>query len=332
MNMSTAKIINDLNLLFEGGVINVPHGIPEKKRTKEDFLPVVKKTVFYIVAIVLTDESDQVLLIQEAKSSCHGAWYIPAGRVEPGENLVDAAKREFLEETGLELEPTTLLCVEFGSSGWYRFTFTGTIVGGTLKDTSARDSESLQAKWFSFEDIKNAKIKLRAHDFLRLVKLCRRHMRMDPDYRLRDTLPQEIRHNILLLRMIIVNETEGQVRILVKKTPVDHLPIVEASPKDYSIMVPLYYILKDAFGHHKMRPKICGVHNVEHCGFPVEKNDGLCLTCQFMLVSHDNRTLDEMCKDTSYQWVLIDDETVRDRLLEFQAPQTCVTLIDLHSQ
>ena len=49
---------------------------------------------------------------QEAKSSCAGQWYLPAGKMEPGEDITEAAKREVLEETGLNMEVTTLLAVE----------------------------------------------------------------------------------------------------------------------------------------------------------------------------------------------------------------------------
>jgi len=30
-----------------------------------------------------------------------GAWFVPKGEIEPGENTLDAAKREFQEETGI---------------------------------------------------------------------------------------------------------------------------------------------------------------------------------------------------------------------------------------
>ncbi len=43
--------------------------------------------VTYIVAAVLLQE-DKVLLIQEAKPSCRGAWYLPAGRMEANETIV----------------------------------------------------------------------------------------------------------------------------------------------------------------------------------------------------------------------------------------------------
>ena len=50
--------------------------------------------------------------LQEAKSSCAGQWYLPAGRMEPGEEVAEAAIREVKEETGLDFEPTNLLQIE----------------------------------------------------------------------------------------------------------------------------------------------------------------------------------------------------------------------------
>lgn len=36
---------------------------------------------------VLFNEDGEVLMMQEAKSSCAGQWYLPAGRMEPGEDI-----------------------------------------------------------------------------------------------------------------------------------------------------------------------------------------------------------------------------------------------------
>ena len=46
-----------------------------------DFVPVVKQSVCYIVAAVIFNEKNEVLMMQEAKSSCAGQWYLPAGRM-----------------------------------------------------------------------------------------------------------------------------------------------------------------------------------------------------------------------------------------------------------
>ena len=46
----------------------------------------LRHNVCYVVGMVLMHEG-KVLLIQEAKASCRGSWYLPAGRVEPNETL-----------------------------------------------------------------------------------------------------------------------------------------------------------------------------------------------------------------------------------------------------
>jgi 8-oxo-dGTP pyrophosphatase MutT (NUDIX family) len=54
------------------------------------------------------------LAVQRAKDTrCPGAWEMVHGKVEAGESLPDAARRELLEETGLR--PETLLSITMHS-------------------------------------------------------------------------------------------------------------------------------------------------------------------------------------------------------------------------
>jgi 8-oxo-dGTP diphosphatase len=46
----------------------------------------------------------QVLLIERGKGALKGYWSLPGGHVEPGEPAREAARREVLEETGVEVE------------------------------------------------------------------------------------------------------------------------------------------------------------------------------------------------------------------------------------
>ena len=55
-----------------------------------------------IGAIVIHDGA--LLMVQRANDPAKGLWSLPGGRVEQGEYLADALKREVLEETGLEVE------------------------------------------------------------------------------------------------------------------------------------------------------------------------------------------------------------------------------------
>jgi 8-oxo-dGTP pyrophosphatase MutT (NUDIX family) len=68
--------------------------------------------------IILTDSQGQVLL---GKRSDNQNWGIPGGSLEPGETLEDAARRETLEETGLEVGSMRLFDVFSGPQFFYTY-------------------------------------------------------------------------------------------------------------------------------------------------------------------------------------------------------------------
>jgi 8-oxo-dGTP diphosphatase len=53
---------------------------------------------------VLIIDGNRILLGRRNKEPNRGKWVLPGGRVEPFESVTQAAKREVLEETGLEIE------------------------------------------------------------------------------------------------------------------------------------------------------------------------------------------------------------------------------------
>ena len=55
-----------------------------------------------IGAIVIHD--DALLMVQRAQEPGKGLWSLPGGRVEKGEYLAEALRREVLEETGLVVD------------------------------------------------------------------------------------------------------------------------------------------------------------------------------------------------------------------------------------
>jgi 8-oxo-dGTP diphosphatase len=57
-----------------------------------------------IVVVSLSEGRPQVLLIERANPPFEGYWALPGGFVDPHEPLEAAARRELLEETGIEPE------------------------------------------------------------------------------------------------------------------------------------------------------------------------------------------------------------------------------------
>lgn len=193
-------------------------------------MPLLPQTVNYIVAFVIINDLDEVLLMQEARESCRGTWYLPAGRMEYGETIEQAAQREVLEETGLEVDITTLLTVETAGGSWFRFVVTGNVVGGKLKTTDQADSESLQAKWVGNTE----ELPLRSQDIVSLIAYGRQYKSsIVPNVWPRDILPVARAHTKNHLRLIctIKRRKTNRFQILYGERDHSHYPTVEIHPE-----------------------------------------------------------------------------------------------------
>jgi len=89
-------------------------------------------------AVLIRDESGRVLLVRRAPGATRvGFWSIPAGFVDYGEEIRSAARRELLEETGLEADIGELVYVASNFHDPAKLTvgvwFVGTITGGDLR-------------------------------------------------------------------------------------------------------------------------------------------------------------------------------------------------------
>jgi ADP-ribose pyrophosphatase YjhB (NUDIX family) len=61
-------------------------------------------------AYVVLRRGDEVLMLLRANTGyMDGYWAVPAGHVEQGESVLTAARREVLEEVGVEIDPADLV-------------------------------------------------------------------------------------------------------------------------------------------------------------------------------------------------------------------------------
>ncbi|CAD0201750.1 unnamed protein product [Chrysodeixis includens] len=240
--------------------------------TSSNFKPVLGSNVTYVVACVIINESNEVLMMQEAKESCAGKWYLPAGRMEKNETIVQAAAREVLEETGLECNPTTLLVVETAGGMWYRFVLTAEVVGGELKTPARADKESLQAKWIS----NLQEITLRSNDIIHLIEKAQLYHSRNRDSQWhKNILPAPAPHVKDLLRLIVVikKRSTNKLHVLLSEKTALHFPTCEINPAK-SLHSTLRRFMVEMFGADVGQHRPLGLLNLEHD----PTADGCCLT------------------------------------------------------
>src|SRR5262245_60118704 len=104
-------------------------------------------------ALVVVRRGDRFLLVHESK---HGQlWYLPAGRVEPGESFAEAAVRETLEEVGVPVRITGVIRVEHSpgvGGARMRVVFLAEPTDDTPPKTEP-DEESLGAAWVGLDEL-----------------------------------------------------------------------------------------------------------------------------------------------------------------------------------
>ena len=88
-----------------------------------------------VAAVVTVIDADQILLIKRGNAPEMGKWSMPGGFIDFGEDPREAAIREVLEETGLQVRITTLIDV-IGGDGLggasIVIMFEAEVIGGTL--------------------------------------------------------------------------------------------------------------------------------------------------------------------------------------------------------
>ncbi|EFC43383.1 predicted protein [Naegleria gruberi] len=130
---------------------------PEQRKKDEiDYQNSLKPTYSFALVIIRNPVSGKFLLVEEG---CSQGWWLPAGRVDPGETFQQAALRETLEEAGIHVELKNILRFEYSpyhdGGARSRVIFYAEPLEEDPVLKSIPDFESVCAKWFSYEEFEN---------------------------------------------------------------------------------------------------------------------------------------------------------------------------------
>ncbi len=102
-------------------------------------------------AVVVHDGA--LLMVKRATDPARGLWSIPGGRVEGGEYISDAVKREVGEETGLDIEPGELIGIFeiVGDDDHYVILDYRATIDHAAEPIAAGDVS--EARWVPFDEV-----------------------------------------------------------------------------------------------------------------------------------------------------------------------------------
>ncbi|MGN6469107.1 MAG: NUDIX hydrolase [Rhizobiaceae bacterium] len=109
-----------------------------------------------LAASVALRRDHRFLLVQRGRAPAQGRFAFPGGRLEAGETPEEAARRELLEETGLEVGSLRLIEVmDLGGDGrpgdpiFRLHVFTGAYVAGE----AAASDDAASVGWYDIEEM-----------------------------------------------------------------------------------------------------------------------------------------------------------------------------------
>ncbi|XP_030621902.1 8-oxo-dGDP phosphatase NUDT18 [Chanos chanos] len=328
MGSSDLNLDDTVEKLLNGEGVEVTEfdSVPEQVK------PVaLRKTVCYIVSAIIFNSKKEVLMVQEAKRECYGQWYLPAGRMEEGESIPEALRREVKEEAGLDCQPITMLLVQEQGPRWIRFAFLAEATGGALKTVADADKESLQAQWWDRE----SPLPLRGHDILPLINAGLKYSEKPsfPPFQPVDFPCHVICQRLLLAFVRNGNQDDGDENhlwLLLSDGTVGerdddtqpHLP-VSVSVRTRSVMWATHRLLRECMpsSYDQLNVNVAGVLGVQHNGRVPGKTDGICFNT-LVSVEHTGEgteldiTNPPPLEDDKYRWEDVTNESLKEKILQ----------------
>ncbi len=105
--------------------------------------------------MMAVDEKKRVLLVRQYRLPAEKQlWELPAGRLDPGEKPLQAAKRELIEETGYRARNWKKMASFYASPGYVQERMTLFLATAlTEGEATPMDDERIETRWFTRKEL-----------------------------------------------------------------------------------------------------------------------------------------------------------------------------------
>ena len=105
--------------------------------------------------VMAVDQKKRILLVRQYRLPAERyLWELPAGRLDPGEKPLQAAKRELLEETGYRARKWKKIVSFYASPGYVQERMTVFLATGlTEGQATPMEDERIETRWFKPKEV-----------------------------------------------------------------------------------------------------------------------------------------------------------------------------------
>lgn len=105
--------------------------------------------------MMAVDERSRVLLVRQYRLPAAGElWELPAGRLDPGESPLKAARRELEEETGYKAHKWTRMATYYPSPGYVSEKMSLFLAQElTAGEAKPMEDERIRSRWFTMREL-----------------------------------------------------------------------------------------------------------------------------------------------------------------------------------
>ncbi len=117
----------------------------------------IMPTHIIAAAGIVINEKNEILMVRNVRRG----WEFPGGQVEVGENVIDAVRREIMEETGIDAEVGEVFCISSNTGKYPGYNGVKEVPTKIMLDFICRakagtlraSCESPETAWFPKKDI-----------------------------------------------------------------------------------------------------------------------------------------------------------------------------------